>query len=154
MESSRLSSVGRALGSGMLDFELKPHQCLYATTWNKMARPPCWLARCHTRGKSEDNVAGKRGNPSWLWNPGQMSLEDKTGVSVAPQKELMFSNFFFTKHWPSSGKLRQFILFLEISLIYTFWTKSQCLISVERLHVLLDIPVDRTIVSETARMLM
>ena len=30
--------------------------------------------------------ARKRGNPPWLWNPGQTSPEVKTGVSVAPWK--------------------------------------------------------------------
>ena len=38
-----------------------------------------------------DNEACKRGNPTWLWNPGQTSQTSKTGVSVAPHKGPMSS---------------------------------------------------------------
>ena len=37
----------------------------------------CTVSRCHTRGESEDHLSEKacKRDPSWLWNPGQTSLE-------------------------------------------------------------------------------
>ena len=38
-------------------------------------------------------------DPPWLWSPGQTSLKVQTGISVAPQKGLMSSNFITSRKW-------------------------------------------------------
>ena len=40
------------------------------------------------------NEACKRGDPSWLVNPGQTLLKFETGPTVAPRKGVMSSKFF------------------------------------------------------------
>ena len=52
---------------------------------------PQGISRCYTGGESEGSIAGKwedkRGDPPWLWNPGQTSLEfQNRGVSGSPKR--------------------------------------------------------------------
>ena len=52
---------------------------------------------CHTRGESEEFIAHRQGimqvrDPPWLWTLGRLHQKSKLGITVTPQKALMFFN--------------------------------------------------------------
>ena len=87
----------------IIKFEPEPPPMLAdvsASMWIKKARLPCWPLYSqqvlHERwiwgiARRQESMQVK--NPSWLWNPGQISPGIKIGISVAPEKGHVFQNF-------------------------------------------------------------
>ena len=90
--------------------------CTQVCGWNSLA---AMLAAKSSAGVTPEvnlrnllqtgDEARKQGNPPWLWNPGQMSpeVQNKTRVSVAPQKGLVSSKIFFKiiNKWNRSNEM-------------------------------------------------